>query len=238
MNQVPYLLTNRTNGFYSPFIDTGIYVPRTGGHHLFKAAEQLRKELKLDVQGTDWYWRPLHSAILADKMFCSWFDTSTSVSPCSNIPEPPAFSNSRVSGVLNRPVLSWNPEALPESFDFSLDYDGSVGAYTNGTSAGSLPCKVSQGRVLIPDLTEIMPGAEFGLMPSSTPEDGCVVGWRIVPSRYPLSRVLSDCGALPSLQLLLAAYNLQDMYSAIPDNLFRLGLVASVIARATQDHGQ
>jgi hypothetical protein len=239
MNDIIHLLTNRDSGFASTFLDKDRYVPKVGDHQLFRAADTLRKLLGLDKTGTDWYWKPLHMAILHDKQFCSYFDTSTTMRPHTHSFVAPQFFNGKVSGVTNRPILTWKPLELPESFEFTLTLqDVNSASYVNGKQYGVVPCSVSQNVVLVPDLSVLMPGAEFGIISSQPIEPGLVVGWSIEPTRYPAAHVLQVLQSTHAFNLLMAAYHVQDLYSAIPDDLFRLGLVGTLIARATADHGQ
>lgn len=239
INEIPYYLTNRNQGFRSPYIREDDYSPVRGDHMLFRAADDLRRLLKLDKQGSDWYWRPLHSLILHDKMFCSWFDTTSTVSPNSAIPVSPVFYNSRVSGTTNRPRMTWLPTELPDSFafDFVLRDDGTAN-WTNGNSYGVTPVSIYQGLQVNPVLTTLLPGCDFGFITRTAPVEGTTFGVTLEPTAYPVASVLALCEASSSCSLLLAGYGMQTMYSAIPDDLFKLGMISALIARATKDHGK
>lgn len=236
MNEIPHLLTNRNTGF-GPYMSQDSYVPLSGDSAVWRAAEDMRQALKLDLP-SDWYWKPLHASILHDKELCSWFDTSTTLPPSHNIIPAATFTNARVIGTSNRPKLTWATAVLPQAFDTTLVLTSSgSGVYTRGTESGTIKCTLTD-TTITPDLSKLMPGADFALLTPAPPSIGMSVGWNIEPSRYPVSYVTEVLSNRSSCNLLMAAYNMQALYSAVPCDIMRLGIIAAVIARATKDHGQ
>lgn len=236
VNELIYYLTNRSS-HQSELISNSAYSPIVGGDSVYMAADVLRKVLNLHINGVDWFWMAPISCLLANKSFTENVDITLTTTPRFWKPTSPEAYNGKFSGVVGRPKIHWVPKSLPDSFYFEMVYSEGAASITNGSSSYKVPCKIDTERGLVPDLSEAMPGAEFGIVSESVITAGISVGWYVEPSVYPISDTLRKLEALPQHAFLLAAYSESDSYSAFPDDVYKLGLLTWLIIRATKEHG-
>lgn len=235
-NELIYLLTNR-NDHQTPFLGNDGYTPAKSDHMVFVAADILRRKLKLHLNHSDWYWRAPLACMLSTPEYVGGLDNVITTSPRFWRPSYPIFTGGRAIGISDRPKLTWTPSELPDSFTFDLVYSATGDStITHSGQTYKVRCKVHSGNILVPDLAVLMPGADFGIVLPTAPSDGVGISWVMEPTTYPFRNILDELESTPQLALLLASYTANESYATFPDDTRKLGLIASLIVRATKDH--
>lgn len=217
------------------------YVVRGGEHPLFQAADSLRRKLKLNDPFSSWFWRPYMAAMAMDVTFRQGFDWQrVTVSPFAGKQVAPQFFNCRPAGTTDRPMFTWKPDYLPDSFDFNFTWTAPNSAsYVNGSRNGTVYVSVFMDKQLNIDIKDILPGCDFGVIPNSDWESGSTLAFKLQPITYPVKQVLRTVeDSSKELYMLLSAYAMSEYYSACPDEVNRLGIIGYVIAKATKDYGE